>query len=114
MTDIRTLFRPLRNGSAPALAGLLLLAGAFSSLGASDKAPDLGSELKRQIKDFEEKSNKKLIEVFRNLATEIEGVVSEPPVDPNTRQRIGRSDIDEVIIGHTNEAEYKKLIGGLG
>ena len=54
--------------------------------------------LNRQIKAFESQCNERIIEVFRNLAAEVEKVVDEPLVDPNTRQKIGKSEIEEVIL----------------
>ncbi|MFQ5494225.1 MAG: DNA-directed RNA polymerase subunit beta, partial [Phycisphaerae bacterium] len=42
--------------------------------------------------------NAKIIACFRQMCEEIEGVLGEPMVDPNTRQKVGHSSLDEVIL----------------
>jgi len=55
-------------------------------------------ELARDMKAFEKEMNAKLVKVFRLMAEEIGEVLGAPMVDPSTRQKVGQSDIDEVIL----------------
>jgi len=54
--------------------------------------------LARQVKEYQNRSNSKLTEVFRNLCDAIEKKIDEPLIDPNTRQKVGKSDLDEVLL----------------
>ncbi|MCH8852343.1 MAG: DNA-directed RNA polymerase subunit beta [Planctomycetes bacterium] len=56
------------------------------------------SALNQQIKEYQDRSNSKLTEVFRNLCDAIEKKIDEPLIDPNTRQKVGKSDLDEVLL----------------
>ena len=42
--------------------------------------------------------NVRIVNCFKQLCTEIEGVTGDPMVDPSTRQKVGHSDLDEVIL----------------
>ncbi|MCG3137808.1 MAG: DNA-directed RNA polymerase subunit beta [Phycisphaerae bacterium] len=66
---------------------------------------DQKKELARHIKEYEAQCNLRMIEIFRNLAAEAERQVDEPLVDPNTRQRIGKSEDEEVIIEQISSLE---------
>ena len=50
------------------------------------------------MKAFEKQMNARMVKVFRLMAEEIAEVLGAPMVDPSTRQKVGQSDIDEVIL----------------
>ena len=55
-------------------------------------------QLNRQMKQFREQTNERMVRVFRILANEVAEVLGSPMVDPSTRQKVGQSDIDAVIL----------------
>ncbi|HAU39261.1 MAG TPA: DNA-directed RNA polymerase subunit beta [Phycisphaerales bacterium] len=55
-------------------------------------------QLKREMDAYRDGMNKRRIAVFRRLADEINEVIGTPMVDPSTRQKVGQSDIDDVIL----------------
>ncbi|MEP0844803.1 MAG: DNA-directed RNA polymerase subunit beta [Phycisphaerae bacterium] len=54
--------------------------------------------LNRQSKDYEKAENAKIAAVFRAMADEIEQVTGQVMVDPGTRQKVGKSELNEVIL----------------
>ncbi len=54
--------------------------------------------LKKQISTFEQSMDAKAIQLFRQMASEINRIIGTEMVDPSTRQKIGASDIPDVII----------------
>ena len=69
-------------------------------------------DLKKQMKDFETSMQKKAIKVFRQMAEEINEVLGTPMVDPTTRQKVGQSDVDEVILEQIENFNSKWIKGG--
>ena len=59
---------------------------------------DQKKDLAREMKAFEKQMNARMVKVFRLMAEEIAEVLGSPMVDPSTRQKVGQSDIDEVIL----------------
>ncbi len=59
---------------------------------------DQKKTLSGDIKEFKEHCDQKLMDVFRTLCEEMERQLEEAIVDPSTRQKIGKSDIHEVIM----------------
>ncbi len=55
-------------------------------------------ELEREIVEYGAEQNMKIIACFRQMCMEIEGVMEQPMIDPNTRQKVGHSTLDEVIL----------------
>ena len=55
-------------------------------------------QLKADMKDYEVSMDKKAIMLFRQMVDQINEVAGTPMVDPTTRQKVGASDIDEVIL----------------
>jgi len=55
-------------------------------------------QLKRDMADYEKSMQKRMIKVFRLMTEEINSVIGTEMVDPSTRQKVGQSDIDEVIL----------------
>ncbi len=54
--------------------------------------------LNREIKQYEAEMNGKAVEVFRKMCEEVNGVLPSPMVDSSTRQKVGQSDITDVIL----------------
>ncbi len=54
--------------------------------------------LNRQVREYQNQCDSKLIEVFRGMCQAVEKRIDEQLVDPNTRQKIGKSDIAEVLM----------------
>ena len=54
--------------------------------------------LNRQIREYQVQCNTKLIEVFHNLCEAAEKRIDEQLVDPDTRQKVGRSEIEDVLM----------------
>ena len=59
---------------------------------------DQKKDLQRQMKDYQEKMNAKLIKTFRMMAGEINDVLGQPMIDSSTRQKVGQSDNVSVIL----------------
>ncbi|MCH7873087.1 MAG: DNA-directed RNA polymerase subunit beta, partial [Planctomycetes bacterium] len=65
--------------------------------------------------------NAKIIACFRQLCDEIESATGEPMVDPSTRQKVGHSNLDEVILeqienftGHVRSRDLKWVKSATG
>ncbi len=54
--------------------------------------------LDREIKEYEVQSNKSLIALFKTMCDELASDLDQEMVDPTTRQIVGKSDLDEVIL----------------
>ncbi|MGB2822506.1 MAG: DNA-directed RNA polymerase subunit beta [Phycisphaerae bacterium] len=55
-------------------------------------------QLNRQMREFRGQMNDRMVKMFRMMASEIAEVLGSPMVDPSTRQKVGQSDIDAVIL----------------
>jgi len=55
-------------------------------------------QLNRQVKEYRDQMNDRMVRVFRRMSEEIAEVLGAPMVDPSTRQKVGQSDIDAVIL----------------
>ena len=54
--------------------------------------------LEKEIVDFTQECNTKIITSFKQLCSGIEKLTGEPMIDPSTRQKVGISDLAEVIL----------------
>ena len=54
--------------------------------------------LNKQMKAYEAGMDARILKVFRKMCEEINEVVGVPMVDPSTRQKVGQSDIDAVLL----------------
>ncbi|MFP4353677.1 MAG: DNA-directed RNA polymerase subunit beta [Phycisphaerae bacterium] len=54
--------------------------------------------LKAEMEEYRTDMNRRIIKVFRMMADEINEVLGQAMVDPSTRQKVGQSDIEEVIL----------------
>lgn len=55
-------------------------------------------ELNVKITEYMGTQNTKIITCFKQMCSEIEAVMEEPMIDLNTRQKVGHSNLDEVIL----------------
>ena len=55
-------------------------------------------EIERQMKGFAAECDEKRIKLFRQMIAQIEEMVGDVLVDPNTRQKVGRSENPEVLL----------------
>jgi DNA-directed RNA polymerase subunit beta len=67
--------------------------------------------LKREITQYEQEMDAKAIDLFKQLTHKIEEVVGSAIVDPNTRQKVGASDIPEVILEQIKTFDMKWVKG---
>ncbi|MFP4104705.1 MAG: DNA-directed RNA polymerase subunit beta [Phycisphaerae bacterium] len=56
------------------------------------------AQVKKEMVEYKVEMDMKLIDVFDTMVDEMNDVLGEPLVDPTTRQKVGRSDIPEVIL----------------
>ena len=59
---------------------------------------DRKRELDRDIQAYLQVQNTRIISCFRQMCGEIEKIMGDAMVDPNTRQKVGHSNLDEVIL----------------
>ncbi len=64
-------------------------------------------QLKKDIADYEAEMDSKAIGLFKQMTASINETVGTPMVDPNTRQRVGASDITEVILEQIKTFDIK-------
>jgi len=55
-------------------------------------------QLKKDIDKYEKEMNLRAIEIFKQMINEVNEVTGTPMVDPNTRQKVGASEITDVIM----------------
>ena len=67
--------------------------------------------LKKQISTFEQSMDAKAIQLFRQMASEINRIIGTEMVDPSTRQKIGASDIPDLIIEQIDGFSEKWIKG---
>jgi DNA-directed RNA polymerase subunit beta len=65
------------------------------------------NELKKQITAYEAEMNLKGIALFREMVAAVNAAVGTEMVDPNTRQKVGASDITEVILEQIKTFDIK-------
>ena len=59
---------------------------------------DQKKQLESDIETYTGLQDAKLVACFRQLCAEIELVIGDPMIDPSTRQKVGHSDLNEVIL----------------
>ncbi|HZZ42210.1 MAG TPA: DNA-directed RNA polymerase subunit beta [Tepidisphaeraceae bacterium] len=59
---------------------------------------DQKKALKKDIDKYEKEMNVRAIEIFKQMVSEMNDVTGTPMVDPNTRQKVGASEIVDVIM----------------
>ncbi len=56
------------------------------------------AQLQAEVAEYTGAANDKVCRAFQQMCQEIEQIGGEPMVDPNTRQKVGHSDITEVLL----------------
>jgi DNA-directed RNA polymerase subunit beta len=64
-------------------------------------------QLKKDIADYERMMDEKAIGLFKQMVNAINDAIGTPMVDPNTRQKVGASDIPEVILEQVRTFDIK-------
>ncbi len=59
---------------------------------------DQKKALKKDIEKYEKEMNVRAIDIFKQMIAEINEITGTPMVDPGTRQKVGQSEIQEVIL----------------
>ena len=70
-------------------------------------------EIARRVKEFEAESNAKLVRVFKQMIVAIEEVTGQVMIDPETRQKVGKSDDQDVILEQIEKVKGQMLDGQL-
>ncbi|MEM6313556.1 MAG: DNA-directed RNA polymerase subunit beta, partial [Planctomycetota bacterium] len=68
-------------------------------------------QLKKDIEAYESEMDQKAIGIFREMIDEINELTGREMVDPNTRQKVGKSEYDEVIIEQIEEFDTDWIKG---
>ncbi|MFN9992399.1 MAG: DNA-directed RNA polymerase subunit beta [Phycisphaerales bacterium] len=68
-------------------------------------------QLKKEIADYEKSMDEKSIGLFRQMVNAINDKIGTPMVDPNTRQKVGASDIPDVILEQIKTFDVKWIKG---
>ena len=55
-------------------------------------------ELNEEINRYIASQNARITNCFKQMCAELERATEGPMIDPNTRQKVGHSDLDEVIL----------------
>ncbi len=64
-------------------------------------------QLKKDISDYEKEMDEKAVGLFKQMTSAINDAVGTPMVDPMTRQKVGASDINEVILEQVRTFDIK-------
>ncbi len=64
-------------------------------------------QLKKEIADYERSMDEKAIGLFKQMVSAINEELGTPMVDPNTRQKVGASDLPEVILEQIRTFDIK-------
>ena len=64
-------------------------------------------EIKQQMDDYRIGMNRRLIEFFRQMIDEVNALLGTELVDPNSRQKVGKSNIDDVVIEQIEQFDLK-------
>ena len=64
---------------------------------------DQKKQLQKRIKDFKTISNTRTIAIFRKMIDEMEAALGQTIIDPGTKQVVGRSEIEDVVMEQIGE-----------
>jgi DNA-directed RNA polymerase subunit beta len=59
---------------------------------------DQKKELVRQMKDYKDGMNRRLLQTFRTMTAEMNEVLGAPMIDPTTRQKVGQSENEAILL----------------
>ncbi|MCH8006292.1 MAG: DNA-directed RNA polymerase subunit beta [Planctomycetes bacterium] len=72
---------------------------------------DQKKQLKKDMAEYEKQMNAKAITIFQQMVAQINEVLGAEMVDPSTRQKVGASDIPEVILEQIENFDTKWIKG---
>jgi len=72
---------------------------------------DQKKALKRDMREYEESMDTKVVELFRQFVEQVNEVTGSEMVDPSTRQKVAQSDITEVVIEQVESFDLKWIKG---
>jgi DNA-directed RNA polymerase subunit beta len=72
---------------------------------------DQKKQLKKDMADYEAMMDQKRIDLFKKMVGEINRILGTEMVDPSTRQKVGASDIPEVIVEQIDNFNEKWMKG---
>jgi len=72
---------------------------------------DQKKQLKKEMTDFEREMDEKRISLFKQMVIKINEILATEMVDPSTRQKVGQSDIPEVILEQIENFSEKWMKG---
>jgi DNA-directed RNA polymerase subunit beta len=72
---------------------------------------DQKKQLSKDMQSYEELMNQKAINLFREMVAKINGMTESEMIDPSTRQKVGASDIPEVIMEQLENFNDKWIKG---
>ncbi len=70
-------------------------------------------DIARKVKEFEAECNGKMVRVFKQMVLAIEEVTGNVMIDPETRQKVGKSDDDDVILEQIDKVKEQMVDGAL-
>ncbi len=73
---------------------------------------DQKKQLKSQMDTYAVEMDKKAISIFKQMVDAVNEILGTPMVDPTTRQKVGASDINEVILEQIENFNDKWMKGG--
>ena len=68
-------------------------------------------DLRREMREFEAQMDGRAADLFRQMVDKVNEITGSDMVDPSTRQKVGASDITEVVIEQINDFEPKWIKG---
>jgi len=68
---------------------------------------DRKKELQKEMKQYRQDMNARMIKVFRAMVGEVNEVIGLEMVDPTTKQKVGQSDINAVVLEQIEEFTFK-------
>jgi DNA-directed RNA polymerase subunit beta len=68
-------------------------------------------QLKKEMKEYADSMDQRIIKIFKQMCAEINEVLGQPMIDPSTRQKVGQSDNDAVIMEQVENFKDKWFKG---
>jgi len=72
---------------------------------------DQKKQLKREMREYEQSMDDRAAQLFREMVEQVNETIGTAMVDPSTRQKVGASDITEVVIEQIGDFDTKWIKG---
>ncbi len=72
---------------------------------------DQKKQLRKEMKDYEKQMDSKIVMVFRQMVDEVNEVLDQPMIDPSTRQKVGQSENNAVIVEQIENFKFRWFKG---